>query len=1274
MRQSPTSLEQLFDRTWRPGQPFRPRVSGLRRWGMMAVLLVLLTLIGGYWYLTDSIRVKHMCETYLTRLIGGRVEVGHASLSIFEGLRLEKVRLLVDEGHEPDATLFEVGSVSLKYNPESILSGNLEATEIVAIDPVVWLCENVETGKWNYQRMILPQRPATTQGPGKPMVLPQIKLRNGLIRYSRMQAGSMQELGTMAIDGNVTPGDAPGKYVYRIQSRSGGSDVLGPVVTGELAPGSGIIAAKMRNFVFGPDVEAVLPDQVRQWLIDHMIAGPVDLDLYIVRSGAGGKPTFKAVVEPQRVQLAVDPNEWFSRVEQQQMQTLRGAFDLMRFAGLNGQMPQDPSADVRPNATPAGGFVDALQTTVLPAPVMLQGVRGNLTFTQDGIALNVTGSVEQNDFHVSGEIHGYSPASPATLEISGSGLIVPRFPRFINSMPRIVRDIYQGLRPEGACDLWVKIDRQEAGQRPIVQGQVDLLEGSFQNEEFPYWLRNVTGQIVFGPDPQYGEKLLIKNIRGYGVAGGPNQDHFVTINGTVAPLSGDAEVNIQVVGDHIASEPAIRAALPKDAREALKTLDPSGKGDYPTFKGHISALVHRDPGPYKPYGVTLTMDLEDAAGTFEGFAYPLENITGHLVIGDHFVRLQHCTARRLDADVALDGALTWETGQPVKPDLAISAHNIPIDGTLLAALSASQRSWLQKIGLGGKLDVEGKISHPVAATRPSDVDVTLDMAVRQGSLLPENSTFAVSDLSGKLHMANGRLLMQDFKGKRLAAPITAQGVATWAEDQPDLSISATAKDLLLEPALYQVLPKGAQEQWDAVQPQGTVDVDLRYGKEITATTQPTTMPSTSPYAVTLTPRNLAVNLKAMPYRLTDLSGQIDITAAGAELKNIYAQHDKAKLTISGGDAGADPSAWLLHVVGRDLPVDDELRQALPASLVTMIKATKLRGAVSFDFPKLMYRPNHVIESDAATAPAMRGTGNPDVDLQGMVWLTNASIDVGVPITDINAVLKLDASVSNGKLGRLRGKIEAPAIKVSDRPMRDFSAELFKPEKQDGLRLEKIQALMAGGEMAGQMDLVWPDNSPSRYALSLVLRNADVQQLTGEKDQIKGQLNASLSMEGAWDDPRTRRGRGDVTVAGKDMYRIPLVLGLLQITNLALPISSPFSEANARYTLDGPKLTFDQIELRASNMLMQGSGSLNFDTKKVNMTFTTDNPNWPKVPIFSELLNGAKHELLQIKVNGTVQEPRVTGSMMNTFTTTVDEVFKANENNDDSDNTYTPRHK
>jgi hypothetical protein len=64
-----------------------------------------------------------------------------------------------------------------------------------------------------------------------------------------------------------------------------------------------------------------------------------------------------------------------------------------------------------------------------------------------------------------------------------------------------------------------------------------------------------------------------------------------------------------------------------------------------------------------------------------------------------------------------------------------------------------------------------------------------------------------------------------------------------------------------------------------------------------------------------------------------------------------------------------------------------------------------------------------------------------------------------------------------------------------------------------------------------------------------------------------------------------------------------------------------------------------------------------------MTFVTDNPNWPKLPLVNEIIQGAKHELLQIHVNGTVQEPKVSGSMMHTFSTTIDEVLKGSDTSD-----------
>src|SRR5689334_17471216 len=98
--------DRLFDRTWRPGHPFRPRVSGARRWAMSVVFVTLITVIGGYLYLTDANRVRGMAERYLSELLGGPVKVGDATLSIFEGLRLDNVRLYVDDRNSPDSLLF----------------------------------------------------------------------------------------------------------------------------------------------------------------------------------------------------------------------------------------------------------------------------------------------------------------------------------------------------------------------------------------------------------------------------------------------------------------------------------------------------------------------------------------------------------------------------------------------------------------------------------------------------------------------------------------------------------------------------------------------------------------------------------------------------------------------------------------------------------------------------------------------------------------------------------------------------------------------------------------------------------------------------------------------------------------------------------------------------------------------------------------------------------------------------------------------------------------
>ncbi len=106
----------------------------------------------------------------------------------------------------------------------------------------------------------------------------------------------------------------------------------------------------------------------------------------------------------------------------------------------------------------------------------------------------------------------------------------------------------------------------------------------------------------------------------------------------------------------------------------------------------------------------------------------------------------------------------------------------------------------------------------------------------------------------------------------------------------------------------------------------------------------------------------------------------------------------------------------------------------------------------------------------------------------------------------------------------------------------------------------VEGKFADGDIAGQGRLHLPRKCPSRYDVNLVLRDADVRQLTiaATTKDIKGRLTASLQLGGTWDDPASRRGHGDVSVVGDRLYNIPVMLGLMQITNLQLPLSSPFN--------------------------------------------------------------------------------------------------------------------
>ncbi len=1253
MRAPVTQPHRPFDRLWQPGHPFRPRRSSGRRWCMGVLLVFLSSVIASYWALTDPVRLRVMVQTYLSDLVGGRVSVGSASLSLLQGLRLSDVKIRVDGSAAPDAVVFDARSIDIEYNPTALLQGRLVATRIVATSPHVMLVESAD-GRWNYQRLKGDRRAAATRpaaGPAGGVPLPQVVLRDAQVDYQELIGGRLVPRGSMDVGGRLFPSSDAARYRFELQSR-GAIEGVGPVVTGQVelrGRSAGQVDATLAHFRFGRDIEAMLPRQVRTFWQDHQLQGAVDIPEFrytpaVSAAGHGhvGRPaTFRLRTRLEHVRLVVQPDE-------------------LEPKGRSSTRPADP-----------------------PPPIAVDDVTGEFAFDEAGVRFDgVRGTLLGNTVAVTGTLAGYSPDAPVHLHLEtppDRPLVLPTVLPYLSSLPAAVREAYGQVKPSGTGTLRVDVDRPTRTAPPTVVARLTILNGAFDCVFFPYPLRDATGVVTVGPDPLRGfERVDLTDVEGHGVAGGPNADGTIRLDGWVGPLNPEVGCGLRASGQSIAAEPPLFAALPPAVRRGLAVFQGTAGEPTPAFRGDFACRVDMPVGLGTKPVVTADLTLLDGAGRLAAFPYPVRGLHGDLHVRDGYVDLHDVALRQGQTWLAVNGRVSWNTGDgpdDVRPDLTVSARNVPLDATLLDVLPPAAGRFVHGAGATGLLDVDGRVTarpvpdgapgvHPGLATNDPPVTYDLTVGLHDGTARPLGGDLTVTDVTADLAVRPDRVDVRRAHGRRGAGDLLAAGTVDLPADGPAVvRLNGTARGLRLDAPLRSVLPPSARAGWDALAPAGTVDADLTYAAAA-AEGAPVD------YRLTLRPQDVSVCPPAVPYRLDHVTGTVTVDPRTIALAHVHGTHGPASVALAGEGITDHPDRWNLTLSTRDLPVDADLRRALPAGVRAVVEQGKFHGRVDVDLTTLNYRGG----TDAAVPGATPGA-TADVDLIGSARTAGASLDVGVPVDGVTGGVTFQAAVRGGHVAAFRGDLDLDALALAGRPLAHLRAHLDQPSGSDTLRLSDVRGELAGGRLAGRVDLRFPRQADGAtpgatpgattapaggYSVAFAVTDADVATIAGPAvpggKPIRGRLSASLDMQGDWADPATRRGRGDVLVAGRDMYQIPVLLGLLEVTDLALPTSRPFSEASARYAVDGRRVTFEQLQMRGDDLVMAGSGWLDFGTRRVRMDFTTDNPHMAGLPVLHDLWQGAKRELLQIQVRGTVQDPQVSAASLHTFTTTVDEVL------------------
>ncbi|HEY0008890.1 MAG TPA: hypothetical protein VGB55_09215, partial [Tepidisphaeraceae bacterium] len=756
--------------------PARVRRSKLRTLATLLLLIVLTSLIAGYAVVTNPDRVRSVSQRYLTEICGGTVTIGRAKLSLFEGLRLDDIKVYTDDSRRDESLVFEARSLHAGYNPRALLTGRIEATRVLALEPRVHLVEDVDRGEWNFQRLTRPgsaspDRPVDASA--TPMRLPEVVLRSARVNYAQIERGTRTQIGTLTLEGQLVPG-TEGAYRFRLQSRGDANGAF-PVAEGWVSSGGQQWGVVLSNVDFVDEIKTTLPAVVRRFWEEHRLAGRISETRISYFRKPTGRPGFRVETDLASVRLSILPEKWLGPAEQAR---------ILRWDQTAASL-----------ASPAlGSSIGAtwMKGSMSPKPIELEEVSGKFVFTDDAIRVStLTARVGGNQVKISGYTRGYHPRAPGRFRIesfAGRPLSLSDRPAHLASMPWAMQEIYYRFLPRGSVEFGFDVERAEDG-RFTADGELRLSDGSLQYATLPYPLRNASGTFRISQDPDiHRPRLDIVQVKGNGIAGGPNADTEVVADGVLVPLDETAAARMRVTAKNVQFEPALLAALPTATQAALRRLHSPQTNEPLVFTADVQCDLSSPPGADAPWTEITHISARQISGRLDEAQFSFAGASTSLTLHEQLLELHQLTVPLgggnvvVSGDVRLDPALvSGKKTYAVRPDLTINVAKVKVDEALLARMNAQRFPRLNDYAVNGEFNGTGRFIVPLGQTKPRfDADVQLS----GGTAYIKSKNLALTDVAIDARIDNQSVTVKKVSAMRGSAALQGQAKIDLTQAEP----------------------------------------------------------------------------------------------------------------------------------------------------------------------------------------------------------------------------------------------------------------------------------------------------------------------------------------------------------------------------------------------------------------------------------------------------------------------------------------------------------
>ena len=313
----------------------------------------------------------------------------------------------------------------------------------------------------------------------------------------------------------------------------------------------------------------------------------------------------------------------------------------------------------------------------------------------------------------------------------------------------------------------------------------------------------------------------------------------------------------------------------------------------------------------------------------------------------------------------------------------------------------------------------------------------------------------------------------------------------------------------------------------------------------------------------------------------------------------------------------------------------------------------------------------------ASDPKKTLTSNWDIKLD----IENGSMQCGLPLDNIHGAVRLFGGY--GKHGfRSRGLLEIDSLMYQGLQLTQLRGPLLMDSTGVVLGVEAdrgrrdgsprtLQAKIFDGTLS--LDAAVKSSSDGQFAVAARLERADLLQMSRDLNrrngQIRGKVNAWLTLRGNRHGMHSWGGKGAVRLFDADIYEVPVMLQTLKLLSIRRPDKTAFTSSDIDFRIRGNHIYMDRIKFTGDAISLRGKGDISLHNSlgaeslaamtppELNMQFyTLVGRDEFRIPGISDLLSQASQQILLIRVTGTPDAPNVTQEPLPALKETLEQIF------------------